>query len=78
MPGGYIFHAATPKQVPCCEFFPMEAVCELFGHQWPVTSAGSAKENIKAFEALSALKEFVPKASIGNSVASRCLWRFYG
>ena len=24
-----------------------EAVCELFGHQWPATSAGSAKDNIK-------------------------------
>ena len=56
----------------------MEAVCELFGHKWPETSAGSVKVNIKAFEALSALKEFVPKASIGNSVASRCIWRFYG
>ena len=36
------------QKAPACTIQTQaEAVCELFGHQWPVTSAGSAKDNIK-------------------------------
>ena len=36
------------QKAPACTIQTQaEAVCELFGHQWPATSAGSAKENIK-------------------------------
>lgn len=36
------------QKAPACTIQTQaEAVCELFGHQWPATSAGSAKDNIK-------------------------------
>jgi len=36
------------QKAPACTIqTQVEAVCELFGHQWPATSAGSAKDNIK-------------------------------
>ena len=36
------------QKAPACTIQTQaEAVCELFGHQWPETSAGSAKDNIK-------------------------------
>ena len=36
------------QKAPACTIQTQaEAVCELFGHQWPAISAGSAKDNIK-------------------------------
>ena len=36
------------QKAPACTIQTQaEAVCELFGHQWPATSAGSAKDNVK-------------------------------
>jgi len=36
------------QKAPACTIQTQaEAVCELFGHQWPATNAGSAKDNIK-------------------------------
>jgi len=36
------------QKAPACTIQTQaEAVCELFGHQWPATSAGTAKDNIK-------------------------------
>ena len=36
------------QKAPACTIQTQaEAVCELFGHQWPASSPGSAKENIK-------------------------------
>ena len=36
------------QKAPACTIQTQaEAVCELFGHQWPASSAGSAKDNIK-------------------------------
>lgn len=36
------------QKAPACTIQTQaEAVCELFGNQWPATSAGSAKDNIK-------------------------------
>ena len=36
------------QKAPACTIQTQaEAVCELFGHQWPATTTGSAKDNIK-------------------------------
>ena len=53
MPGtDYIFHAAALKQVPSCEFFPMEAVkTNILGTDNVLTAA--IENNVKAVICLS-------------------------
>lgn len=64
----YVFHAAALKQVPTCEFFPMEAVkTNIIGTQNLITSA--IKNNIKRVVVLSTDKAVYPINAIGFSKA---------
>lgn len=64
----YVFHAAALKQVPSCEFFPMEAVkTNIFGTD-NVLSA-SEKYNIKKVVVLSTDKAAYPINAMGMSKA---------
>ena len=69
MPGvDYIFHAAALKQVPSCEFFPMEAVkTNVIGTDNVLTAAIS--EGVKAVICLSTDKAAYPVNAMGTSKA---------
>jgi len=64
----YIFHAAALKQVPTCEFFPMEAVkTNIVGTQNLISSA--IKNNVRKVVVLSTDKAVYPINAIGISKA---------
>ena len=69
MPGvDYVFHAAALKQVPSCEFFPMEAVkTNVFGTDNVLTAAIDA--GVKAVICLSTDKAAYPVNAMGTSKA---------
>ena len=69
MPGvDYIFHAAALKQVPSCEFFPMEAVrTNIIGTDNVLTAAIEA--NVKCVICLSTDKAAYPINAMGKSKA---------
>lgn len=64
----YIFHAAALKQVPTCEFFPMEAVKTNILGAFNVINAG-IKHNVKKIVVLSTDKAAYPINVIGMSKA---------
>ena len=62
----YIFHAAALKQVPSCEFFPMEAVkTNIIGTDNVLTAA--IEEGVEAVICLSTDKAAYPINSMGKS-----------
>lgn len=64
----YIFHAAALKQVPSCEFFPMEAVkTNIIGTDNVLTAA--IEEGVKAVICLSTDKAAYPVNAMGKSKA---------
>lgn len=64
----YIFHAAALKQVPSCEFFPMEAVkTNVIGSDNVLTAAIS--EGVKSVICLSTDKAAYPVNAMGTSKA---------
>ncbi len=64
----YIFHAAALKQVPSCEFFPMEAVrTNVIGTDNVLTAA--IEENVKCVICLSTDKAAYPVNAMGISKA---------
>jgi len=64
----YIFHAAALKQVPSCEFFPMEAVkTNVMGTDNVLTAA--IDESVKAVICLSTDKAAYPVNAMGTSKA---------
>lgn len=64
----YVFHAAALKQVPTCEFFPMEAVkTNILGAQNVVNAA--IENNVKKVVALSTDKAVYPINVIGMTKA---------
>lgn len=64
----YIFHAAALKQVPSCEFFPMEAVrTNIIGTDNVLTAA--IKEGVKKVVCLSTDKAAYPINAMGTSKA---------
>ena len=64
----YIFHAAALKQVPSCEFFPMEAVrTNVIGTDNVLTAA--IESNVKAVICLSTDKAAYPINAMGTSKA---------
>ena len=64
----YIFHAAALKQVPSCEFFPMEAVkTNVLGTENVLTAAIS--EGVKTVICLSTDKAAYPVNAMGTSKA---------
>ena len=66
----YIFHAAALKQVPSCEFFPMEAVrTNVFGTDNVLTAAIEA--GVKKVICLSTDKAAYPVNAMGTSKAMR-------
>ena len=64
----YVFHAAALKQVPSCEFFPLEAVkTNILGTENVLTCA--AKEGVKKVVILSTDKAAYPINAMGMSKA---------
>lgn len=64
----YIFHAAALKQVPSCEFFPIEAVkTNVFGTENVLTAA--VEEGVKTAICLSTDKAAYPVNAMGTSKA---------
>lgn len=64
----YIFHAAALKQVPSCEFFPLEAVkTNVFGTENVLTAA--IDEGVKSVICLSTDKAAYPVNAMGTSKA---------
>lgn len=64
----YIFHAAALKQVPSCEFFPLEAVkTNVIGTDNVLTAA--IEEGVKAVVCLSTDKAAYPVNAMGTSKA---------
>ncbi|MBR5538912.1 MAG: polysaccharide biosynthesis protein, partial [Clostridia bacterium] len=64
----YIFHAAALKQVPSCEFFPIEAVkTNILGTENVLTAA--VDEGVKAVICLSTDKAAYPVNAMGTSKA---------
>lgn len=64
----YVFHAAALKQVPSCEFFPLEAVkTNVLGTDNVLTSA--IKNNVKRVICLSTDKAAYPINAMGTSKA---------
>jgi UDP-glucose 4-epimerase len=64
----YVFHAAALKQVPSCEFFPMEAVkTNVFGTDNVLTAA--IDEGVKCVICLSTDKAAYPINAMGTSKA---------
>ena len=66
----YIFHAAALKQVPSCEFFPLEAVkTNVLGTDNVLTAA--IDEGVKTVICLSTDKAAYPVNAMGTSKAMR-------
>lgn len=64
----YVFHAAALKQVPSCEFYPMEAVrTNIIGTENAIRAA--AHNNVKRFVLLSTDKAVYPINAMGMSKA---------
>lgn len=64
----YVFHAAALKQVPSCEFFPMEAVkTNVLGTENVLTAA--VEENVECVVCLSTDKAAYPVNAMGMSKA---------
>ena len=64
----YVFHAAALKQVPSCEFFPMEAVqTNIMGTDNVLTAA--IQENVRKVVCLSTDKAAYPINAMGISKA---------
>lgn len=64
----YVFHAAALKQVPSCEFFPIEAVkTNIFGTENVLTAA--IEEEVKVVICLSTDKAAYPVNAMGTSKA---------
>ena len=64
----YVFHAAALKQVPSCEFFPLEATkTNVFGTQNVIDAAGANK--VKKVICLSTYKAAYPINAMGISKA---------
>ena len=64
----YVFHAAALKQVPSCEFFPLEATkTNVFGTQNVIDAAAS--NNVKKVICLSTDKAAYPINAMGISKA---------
>lgn len=64
----YVFHAAALKQVPSCEFFPIEAVkTNVLGTENVLTAA--IEEGVKAVVCLSTDKAAYPVNAMGTSKA---------
>lgn len=64
----YIFHAAALKQVPSCEFFPIEAVkTNVLGTENVLTAA--IEEGVKSVICLSTDKAAYPVNAMGTSKA---------
>ncbi len=64
----YVFHAAALKQVPSCEFFPIEAVkTNVFGTDNVLTAA--IEEEVKSVICLSTDKAAYPVNAMGTSKA---------
>jgi len=64
----YIFHAAALKQVPSCEFFPIEAVkTNVLGTEHVLTAA--IEEGVKSVICLSTDKAAYPVNAMGTSKA---------
>lgn len=64
----YVFHAAALKQVPSCEFFPLEATkTNVFGTQNVIDAAGASK--VKKVICLSTDKAAYPINAMGISKA---------
>ena len=64
----YIFHAAALKQVPSCEFFPLEAVkTNVLGTENVLTAA--IEEGVKSVVCLSTDKAAYPVNAMGTSKA---------
>ena len=67
----YIFHAAALKQVPSCEFFPIEAVkTNVIGTENVLTAAIEA--GVKSVICLSTDKAAYPVNAMGTSKAIPC------
>ena len=65
MPGvDYIFHAAALKQVPSCEFFPMEAEQQLFGDTG--TNIIGTRHGEKLYETLMTREERLRSENMGD------------
>lgn len=64
----YVFHAAALKQVPSCEFFPMEAVKTNVTGSYNVVRA-SEKNGVKSLVCLSTDKAVYPVNAMGMSKA---------
>src|SRR5699024_11612094 len=64
----FVFHAAALKQVPSCEFFPMEAVkTNVFGTENVLNAA--VEEGVKKVICLSTDKAAYPVNAMGTSKA---------
>ena len=64
----YVFHAAALKQVPSCEFYPMQAICtNLYGAENVLEAA--ARNNVKKVVVLSTDKAAYPINAMGMTKA---------
>ena len=64
----YVFHAAALKQVPSCEFFPMQAVKTNVEGSWNVIKA-AVEQGVKTVVCLSTDKAVFPVNAMGMSKA---------
>ena len=70
----YVFHAAALKQVPSCEFYPIEAVkTNVYGTENVIDAA--VRENVEKVVLLSTDKAVYPINAMGMSkaLAEKCL-----
>ena len=66
------------QKAPACTIQTQaEAVCELFGHQWPATSAGSAKDNIKVIGIRHGEKMYETLLTKEECAKAIDMWDFY-
>lgn len=64
----YVFHAAALKQVPSCEFFPMQAIKTNIEGSWNVVKA-AVEQGVKTVVCLSTDKAVFPVNAMGMSKA---------